>query len=97
MKCILQPVNAKYGRCEACCRLARHASGDDDRECPGVPPPPGLGDMLKAGLDAVGFTQDRVSAVTGDCNCPARQEALNAIGRAIGIGLPPDSPEPPPV
>jgi hypothetical protein len=95
MKCDLQPVNTKYARCTACCRLARHASGDDGRECPGVPPPPGLGDMLKANLDAVGITQERVSAVTGDCDCPARQEALNALGRTIGIGVPPSPPHPP--
>jgi len=97
MKCQLAPVNRMYGRCTVCCRLARYASGDDDRECGGQPMPPGLGDAIKGGLDAVGLTQERVAAVTGDCDCPARQEWFNAAGRAIGIGVPPSSPEPPPV
>ena len=50
-------------------------------------PPPGLGDMVAAGLEAVGITKERVSAAIGrDCGCKGRQEALNAIGRRIGIG-----------
>ena len=48
---------------------------------------PGLGDMVAAGLAAVGITKERVSrAVGGDCGCKKRQEALNALGRKIGIG-----------
>ena len=48
---------------------------------------PGLGDMVAAGLSAVGITKERVSAVVGgDCGCQKRQEALNALGRRIGIG-----------
>jgi hypothetical protein len=48
---------------------------------------PGLGDMVAAGLEAVGITKERVSAAVGsDCGCAKRQEALNAIGRRIGIG-----------
>ena len=48
---------------------------------------PGLGDMVAAGLSAVGITKERVSALAGgDCGCHKRQEALNAIGRKIGIG-----------
>jgi len=98
MKCQLAPVNRMYGRCTVCLRLARYASGDADRECPGEPVPVGLGDMVKAGLNAVGITQERVAAVLGSCGgCEQRQEFFNAAGRAIGIGLPPDSPEPPPV
>ena len=51
----------------------------------------GLGDMLAAGLDAVGITKERVQAVASavgvrDCGCKKRQEALNALGRKIGIG-----------
>ena len=47
---------------------------------------PGLGDMVAAGLAAVGITKERVSkAVGGDCGCQKRQEALNARGRKIGI------------
>ena len=48
---------------------------------------PGLGDMVAAGLDAIGITKERVSAVVGgDCGCAKRQEALNKLGRKIGIG-----------
>ncbi|NBX74061.1 MAG: hypothetical protein EBQ89_07155 [Alphaproteobacteria bacterium] len=49
---------------------------------------PGLGDMVAAGLSAVGITKERVSAALGvkDCGCTKRQEALNAIGRKLGIG-----------
>lgn len=48
---------------------------------------PGLGDMVSAGLSAIGITKERVSkAVGGDCGCKKRQEALNALGRKIGIG-----------
>jgi hypothetical protein len=51
----------------------------------------GLGDMVAAGLSAVGITKERVSAlVGGDCGCEQRQEALNDFGRSIGIGRPPD-------
>jgi hypothetical protein len=91
MKCNLVPVNRKYARCTVCLRLARHASGDDDRGCPGEPPPPmGLGDMVKAGLDFVGITQERVAAITGDCGgCAARQQVLNEWGAKIGIGVDP--------
>ncbi len=48
---------------------------------------PGLGDMVAAGLTAVGITKERVSAVVGgDCGCAKRQEALNEVGRRFGIG-----------
>lgn len=48
---------------------------------------PGLGDMVAAGLSAIGVTKERVSAVVGgDCGCTKRQEALNELGRKIGIG-----------
>ena len=50
-------------------------------------PRPGLGDMVKAGLSAIGITEERVSAAIGrPCGCSARAEALNALGRRIGIG-----------
>ena len=52
-----------------------------------VPAKTGLGDMVAAGLAAVGITKERVSKVLGKpCNCGARQQALNAIGRRLGIG-----------
>jgi hypothetical protein len=48
---------------------------------------PGLGDMVAAGLSAVGITKKRVSnLVGGDCGCAERQEALNEFGRRLGIG-----------
>jgi hypothetical protein len=48
---------------------------------------PGLGDIVKAGLSAIGITEERVSAVIGrPCGCSQRAEALNALGRKIGIG-----------
>jgi len=48
---------------------------------------PGLGDMVAAGLSAIGVTKERVSALAGgDCGCAKRQEQLNELGRKIGIG-----------
>jgi len=48
---------------------------------------PGLGDMVAAGLSAIGITKERVSALAGgDCGCNKRQEQLNELGRRIGIG-----------
>lgn len=47
----------------------------------------GLGDMVKAGLSAIGITEERVSAAIGrPCGCSQRAEALNELGRKIGIG-----------
>ena len=55
---------------------------------PGVSPrKTGLGDMVKAGLSAIGITEERVSAVIGrPCGCSERAEKLNELGRKIGIG-----------
>jgi hypothetical protein len=55
---------------------------------------PGLGDMLHAGLAAVGITPDRVAAALGveDCGCEERRQLLNRAGYAIGIGTPLDTP-----
>lgn len=56
--------------------------------------PMGLGDMVKAGLSAIGITQERVAAVLGTCGgCEQRQEALNQFGRSLGIGRPDDTQE----
>jgi hypothetical protein len=53
-----------------------------------TPPRRGLGDMVAAGLSAVGITPERVSAALGvkDCGCKKRQQQLNEIGRKFGIG-----------
>jgi len=49
---------------------------------------PGLGDIVAAGLSAVGITPERVSAALGvkDCGCKQRQQKLNELGRRLGIG-----------
>lgn len=59
-----------------------------DETHPAYPHPRlGLGDMVKAGLSAIGITEERVSAVIGrPCGCSERAEKLNEIGRKIGIG-----------
>ena len=70
--------------CPLCGYVApvRHAR----RQCPAISKP-GLGDMVAAGLSAIGITKDRVSALAGgDCGCSKRQEQLNELGRRIGIG-----------
>lgn len=47
----------------------------------------GLGDMVSAGLAAVGITPELVSKVLGrPCGCKERAAKLNAIGRKLGIG-----------
>lgn len=52
---------------------------------------PGLGDMVKAGLSAVGITEERVTKVTGKpCGCGKRAAKLNELG-AKYLGLPPGS------
>lgn len=54
----------------------------------------GLGDMVKAGLSALGITEERVSKALGrPCGCGRRREALNALGRKFGIGASPKPPE----
>lgn len=49
---------------------------------------PGLGDMVAAGLSAVGITKERVANAFGvkDCGCRKRQEQLNRLGKRLGIG-----------
>lgn len=52
-----------------------------------MPARPGLGDMVSAGLAAVGITPERVSRVLGrPCACKERAATLNELGRRIGIG-----------
>lgn len=47
----------------------------------------GLGDMAAAALGAVGITEERVSRLIGrPCGCGRRREAMNALGRRLGIG-----------
>jgi hypothetical protein len=70
----------------ACSRCGHPLYPGVGRVCPG--PRPGLGDMVAAGLSAVGITPERVSAVIGGpCGCEERKEALNDWGRDhLGIG-----------
>ena len=47
----------------------------------------GLGDMTAASLAAIGVTKELVEKLLGrPCNCPARQEWLNRVGRLFGVG-----------
>ena len=71
--------------CTRCGRLSLRP--DLPRNCR-----PGLGDMLHAGLSAVGITPERVSAALGveDCGCEQRQQLVNKLGYALGIGTPLD-------
>jgi len=47
----------------------------------------GLGDIVKAGLSAIGITEERVSKAIGKpCGCGKRAEKLNELGKKFGIG-----------
>ena len=48
----------------------------------------GLGDMVAAGLAAVGITEERVKKVTGrkECGCKKRRQYLNKVGKKFGVG-----------
>jgi hypothetical protein len=47
----------------------------------------GLGGMVKAGLSAVGITEQRVSKLIGrPCGCGKRAAKLDQLGRKFGIG-----------
>jgi hypothetical protein len=47
----------------------------------------GLGDIVKAGLSAIGITEQRVSKAIGrPCGCGKRAEKLNELGKKFGIG-----------
>jgi hypothetical protein len=63
------------------------------RNC-GTAPHPGLGDLVKSGLSAIGITEERVSKAIGrPCGCGERAEMLNAVG-AKYLGLSPGSTAP---
>ena len=74
----------------AACITADYGDGwvEVDTEHPAYPRrKPGLGDVVASGLSAIGITKERVSKLAGgDCGCQKRQEALNNLGRKIGIG-----------
>ena len=53
----------------------------------------GLGGMIKAGLSAIGITEERVSKAIGKpCGCGKRAENLDKLGYKLGIGKPPSLP-----
>lgn len=55
--------------------------------------PLGLGGMIKAGLSAIGITEERVSKAIGKpCGCGKRAEKLDKLGHSLGIGKPPSAP-----
>jgi len=72
------------------CEVPEPLTPDELAAHPGrqTPSRPGLGDMVSAGLSAVGITPGRVSTALGvkDCGCKKRQQQLNDLGRRIGIG-----------
>ena len=74
--------------CSVCGASVPYVSGNVFRQCDSKSSKkPGLGDMVASGLSAIGITKDRVSKLAGgDCGCQKRQEALNNLGRNIGIG-----------
>lgn len=71
------------------CEVPAALTADELRVHPGMDMPRtrGLGDIVASGLAAVGITKQRVSQALGKpCNCGQRQEALNDLGRRLGIG-----------
>jgi hypothetical protein len=77
--------DADCGTCQRCGYRLCGAKPPIRRRCDSQPA--GLGDMVASGLSAIGITKERVSAVVGgDCGCAKRQEALNELGRRVGIG-----------
>jgi|688.fasta_scaffold00210_33 hypothetical protein len=73
-------------QCSRCGRLVRLQS--EKPPTAACKASPGLGDYVAVGLESVGVTKDRVSAVIGmPCNCPERQAKLNSLGKKyLGIG-----------
>ena len=81
--CTFESTEPGVYRCTQCGRVVHSSTPNVYAACG----PVGLGDMVKATLEFVGITQERVAAVLGGCGgCPERQEALNEFGRFIGIG-----------
>jgi hypothetical protein len=81
-------VDENCAKCQDCGFSICNVKMPVHRVCSAAPPPkPGLGDMVKAGLSAIGITEERVSAAIGrPCGCSQRAKALNELGRKIGIG-----------
>jgi len=79
--------------CVCPCGYVTHAKSDTAYHVCETSKPrakPGLGDMVAAGLDAIGITKERVQAVASkvgikDCGCAKRQAALNRLGEKLGL------------
>lgn len=82
-------------RCSVCLSPAVSGELPGQYKCPACAgASPGLGDMLKAGLSAVGITEERVSKALGKpCGCSKRAAKLNELGHRY-LGLPPGTPPP---
>lgn len=78
-------------RCKRCAFLSPAATMQPlekcHRECDMI----GIGDYVAHGLSAFGITKERVAWVrgmfggTGCGGCPERQEALNEVGKKLGL------------
>ena len=68
------------------CGLQKPDGPPRARRCGTKPASPGLGDLVKSGLSAVGITEERVSRIIGrPCGCGKRAEALNRLGEKLGF------------
>lgn len=78
-------------RCFICGAEAPNQEQPHLGRCQCEPPPPtsraGLGDMVAAGLSAIGVTERLVSGLLGrPCGCAGRRDALNRLGKRLGLG-----------
>jgi hypothetical protein len=81
-------ANTKGSRCERCGHALRSDYSQspsrmcDIREAPRA----GLGDYVATGLANVGITKKFVEGIVGGpCGCEERQEALNELGKGMGL------------
>ena len=73
-------IDARRLACRRCGSAVTRA--DVKRNCN-----PGLGDRIGVWLSWFGVTEQRVSRFIGaPCGCGSRVQALNDLGRRIGIG-----------
>ena len=93
--CTFETTQPNVYRCTVCGAVVISHTANVYASC--GTQPMGLGDMVKAGLEYVGITPERVAAVLGSCGgCDQRQAALNQLGQVIGIGVPHREEESPP-
>lgn len=82
------PCTGQQCKCPHCgATAAKPLNGFVMHGCKMRPLRRGLGDMVSSVLSAIGITKERVSKAIGKpCGCAKRQEALNKLGRRLGIG-----------